>query len=131
MRSGDPRRRLAGPQFAARFELEKARQQRRYCDAFELWRKCADKRCHRERACWGDHSACLKRAIGVVPQQTQWQTRQDILAATPKNIGAPERAARQRMPCDFYAETTAQAVAEYLARFKTKPKPLSRGGMSG
>ena len=31
-----------------------------------------------------------------------WQTRQDILTATPRNIGAPERAARQCMPIDFY-----------------------------
>jgi hypothetical protein len=27
---------------------------------------------------------------------------QDILTATPRNIGAPERAARQCMPIDFY-----------------------------
>jgi hypothetical protein len=47
----------------------------------------------------------------------QWQARQQILAATPQNIGAPERAARQCMPSDLYIETTMQAVADYLARF--------------
>jgi hypothetical protein len=33
----------------------------------------------------------------------QWRARQDILDATPRNIGAPERAARQCMPRDLYA----------------------------
>jgi len=32
----------------------------------------------------------------------QRRARQDILEATPRNIGAPERAARQCMPIDFY-----------------------------
>jgi hypothetical protein len=125
------RRQLTGAEFAARFKAEKARQQRRYCDAFKLWRHCACKRCRRQRACRGDPNACLKRVFGVVPQQTQWQARQDILDATPRTIGAPERAARLCMPRDFYAETAAQAAASYLARFKTKPKALSRGGTSG
>jgi hypothetical protein len=38
-----------------------------------------------------------------VPQGVQWQTRQEILSVTPRNIGAPERVARQCMPIDFYA----------------------------
>ncbi len=109
------KRKLTGRQYAARFEAEKARQQRRYCDAFALWRQCPHERCHRDAACRGDENACLKRAVDVVPHATQWQARQDILAATPQNIGAPERAARQCMPRDFYTETTAQAVANYLA----------------
>jgi hypothetical protein len=37
----------------------------------------------------------------------QWQTRQNILLATPRNIGAPERAARQCMPLDFYLKGRA------------------------
>ena len=109
------RRKLTGAQFTARFEAEKARQQARYCDAFAHWRRCTNKPCRRARACRGDGHECLKRALGAVPHQMQWQARQDILAATPKNIGAPERAARQRMPRDFYVETTAQAAADYLA----------------
>ncbi len=125
------RRKLTGPAFGARFKAEKARQQRRYCDAFKLWRTCARKRCRRERACCGDQNACLARAFGVVPHRTQWQARQDVLDATPVNIGAPERAARLCMPRDFYAETIAQAVDAYLARFKTKPKALPPGGASG
>jgi len=122
--SQPPRRRqLTGPQFAARFAAEKARQQRRYCAAFALWRRCTQKICRRNAACRGDANACLKGALGALPHHAQWQARQDILAATPQNIGAPERAARQCMPLDFYRETTAQAVAQYLARFKKPSRP--------
>jgi hypothetical protein len=109
------KRKLTGPQFAARFDAEKALQKRRYCNAFALWRKCALKHCRREATCCGNQHACLKRALSAVPHPTQWQARQDILLATPFNIGAPERAARKCMPLDFYAQTTAMAVADYLA----------------
>jgi hypothetical protein len=37
-----------------------------------------------------------------VPHPEQWRSRQDILAATPRNIGALERAARQCMSRDLY-----------------------------
>ena len=90
--------------YAARFEAEKALQQKRYCDAFELWRSCARKDCRRHRRCCGNADACLGKALALdkVPHRRAWQTRQDILAATPRNIGAPQRAARQCMPLDFY-----------------------------
>jgi len=90
--------------YAARFEAEKALQQKRYCDAFELWRSCHFKRCLRNRRCCGDVNACLAKAVALdrVPHRQQWRTRQDILDATPSNIAAPERAARQCMPLDFY-----------------------------
>ena len=94
----------SGMKYAARFAAEKARQQKRYCDAFELWRSCEHKRCVRHRRCCGDADACLAKAVALdrVPHRLAWQTRRDILAATPRNIGAPERAARQCMPLDFY-----------------------------
>jgi len=61
-------------------------------------------------------------AYRQLPHRAQWQARQDILDATPANIGAPERAARQCMPYDlFMANTTADAVAQYLL-----PARLSR-----
>jgi len=90
--------------YAARFEAEKTLQQRRYCDAFELWRSCRFKRCMRNRHCCGDANACLAKAVALdrVPHRQQWRTRQEILEVTPFNIGAPERAARQCMPIDFY-----------------------------
>ena len=95
---------LSRLKYAERFAAEKALQQRRYCDAFALWRTCQHKLCRRKRGCGGDANDCLGRALAFdrVPQHVQWRTRQDILLATPINIGAPERAARQCMPRDFY-----------------------------
>ena len=113
---------LTGPQFAARFDVEKTRQQKRYCDVFALWRDCKQRRCRRDAACTGDANACLKRALATVLHHDQWQARQDILETTPANIGAPELMARQCMPRDFYAETTADSVAQYLKRHRSAPR---------
>jgi hypothetical protein len=107
-------------QFAARFAAEKARQQRRYCEAFRLWLTCRDRSCRRHRACKGDPAACLKRAVDVIPRETQWRARQAMLAATAASVGAPERAARQCMPRDFFEETTAAVVARYLTFYERK-----------
>jgi hypothetical protein len=89
-------------EYARRFAIEQALQLRRYCHAFALWRVCARKDCRRRRACCGDAKACLRRALGRVPRSEQTRARQDILDAMPRNIGAPERAARQCMPLDLY-----------------------------
>jgi hypothetical protein len=93
---------LAPAEYAARFAAEKTLQQRRYCDAFALWRACPRKSCRRHRTCGGDQNACLRPALDRQPRQAQWQARQDILDTTPRNIGAPELAARQCPPRDFY-----------------------------
>jgi hypothetical protein len=89
-------------EYALRFAREKARQQRRYCDAFELWRTCSRRACQRDGHCGGDADACLRRALDGLSHPQQWRARQDILDATPPNIGAPERAVRQCMPRDLY-----------------------------
>ena len=93
---------LSPVEYARRLAVEKALQQRRYCDAFALWQTCPRKACGRQRRCCGDAAGCLRRALDRVPHPLQWRARQDILAATPRNIGAPERAARQCMPRDLY-----------------------------
>jgi hypothetical protein len=93
---------LSGPDYAMRFAVEKLLLQKRYCNAFELWRTCRNKACRRHGACCGDAKACLKAALPRVPHDVQWRARQNILAATPHNIGAPERQARQCMPIDLY-----------------------------
>jgi hypothetical protein len=111
MRKPPGKRKLSKAQYAARFAAEKALQQRRYCDAFSQWRQCPLKRCRRNGACRGDQNLCLKRALDVVSHRTQWQARQNILIATPDNIGAPERAARQCMPRDFYEGPTGPPAA--------------------
>ena len=93
---------LKPPVHARRFAVEAAAQQRRYCNAFELWRRCRLKLCRRSRTCCGDQNVCLKQALDRVPRDVQLAARRRILRATPHNIGAPEREARQRMPRDFY-----------------------------
>ena len=97
-----PKPKLSSIEYARRLAVEKALQQRRYCDAFALWRSCPHKACRRQRRCCGEAAGCLRRALDRVPHPLQWRARQDILAATPRNIGAPERAARQCMPRDLY-----------------------------
>jgi hypothetical protein len=87
---------------ARRLAIEAELQAARYCNAFALWRRCRRTDCRRHRACGGDAHSCLKRALDRVPQPVQAQARRKILDATPHNIGAPEREARQRMPRDFF-----------------------------
>jgi hypothetical protein len=93
---------LSAVQHARRLAIEMELQQRRYCDAFALWRTCPRKACRRQRTCTGDADACLRGALERVPRPLQWQARDDILKSTPHNIGTPEREARQRMPRDLY-----------------------------
>jgi hypothetical protein len=77
LKAGFKRKLKADPvQHARRCAIEKISVQRRYCDAFALWRDCGRPDCRRQRSCRGDA----------------------MLAATPRNIGAPEREARQCMP---------------------------------
>lgn len=97
-----PKAKLSRVEYARRLAVEKALQQRRYCDAFALWQTCSLKACRRQQRCGGDAAGCLRRALDRVPHPLQWRARQDILEATPRNIGAPERAARQCMPRDLY-----------------------------
>ena len=97
-----PKPKLSAIEYARRLAVEKVLQQRRYCDAFALWRTCPRTGCRRRRRCGGEAAGCLRRALDRVPHPQQWRARQDILAATPRNIGAPERAARQCMPRDLY-----------------------------
>jgi hypothetical protein len=86
------------------FSFSQPRGDKRNCDAFALWRTCQHKLCRRRRRCGDDANDCLGRALAFdrVPHHVQWRTRQEILLATPLNIGAPERAARQCIPLDFY-----------------------------
>jgi hypothetical protein len=93
---------LTPEDYTARFDAEKAIMQRKYCDIFKFWRNCPFRRCRKARACTGDQKVCLKRGEPSIPRQRQWQARQQILAATPGNAGAPERMAREFLPMSFY-----------------------------
>ena len=92
------KRRCRNNQPFARFGIE----QRRFCNAFALWRTCRHKQCRRQGACRGDADVCLKRGLGRVPHDLQWRVRQAIIDKSPPNIGAPERKIRQLMPGDLY-----------------------------
>jgi hypothetical protein len=93
---------LPPAEFARRLAQEQVLQQRRYSDAFALWRDCRLKPCRRLGRCWGDATACVKRGVNSVPAAEQTRARARILDVTPANIGAPERQARRSMPRDFY-----------------------------
>jgi hypothetical protein len=108
-------RKLTPAQFGWRFAREKAAQQRRYCDAFALWQTCRMKPCRRLRACRGDPGFCLKSALKRLGHAAQYRVREAILTATPRNIGGPERAARQSMPYDLCKEPVEKATADYDA----------------
>ena len=103
LQAGFKRKPKAGPvEYARRFTLEKLALQRRYCDAFALWRSCRRPACRRKQSCRGEANICLKHALDRVPHDVQRRARQAIIAAMPRNIGAPERAAWLCMPADFY-----------------------------
>jgi hypothetical protein len=89
---------MTSEQYVARFNAEKARLTRDYCDMFKFWLHCAFRPCRKARRCVGDARACLKHRAAEVPRDAQWQARQQILASTPVNAGPPERTARECMP---------------------------------
>ena len=125
MRQTKPK--LTAARYAERFEAEVAVQQRRFCDAFDLWRTCAGKACRRDRACRGEVGPCLKRALDTVPREVQRRVREDILNATPKNIGGPERAVRLLVPRDFYDGSADRYVIGELKRLHKTGKVIQGG----
>ena len=104
------------PDWSARFAAERARLQLHYCNLFKFWRDCRDKRCRRHLRCCGNASECLKRRIGEIPRHAQFQARQAILVATPKNAGGAERTVRQFMPYDVITPDPLQVAAQFEAR---------------
>jgi len=93
-------------EFARRYGREAAAQQRRYCNAFALWRSCPKGRCRRARRCLGYVTDCLKRAFRTVHPRLHGQVRRELLQGVPRNISAPERKARGNLPEDFYERRT-------------------------
>jgi hypothetical protein len=103
---------LSEAEFARRYGREAAAQQRRYCNAFALWRTCPRKRCGRARRCLGYVTDCLKRAFRDVHPRLHGQVQRQLMQGVPRNINAAERKARQNLPEDFYAgRTSAPAKA--------------------
>ena len=89
---------LTREEFRARFEAEKVRVQRHYCDLFKFWRTCRSKPCRRLRVCTGDPNVCLRRCAVELPHRALFDARQALVAAMPSNCPAPEREARLTMP---------------------------------
>jgi hypothetical protein len=96
----------------ARFAAEAARLRRHYCNLFKFWRACRDKRCRRYVRCCGDSNECLKRRIDEIPRMEQFQARQAVMAATPKQAGPAERSVRQLMPYDVLAPEPAKGALD-------------------
>jgi hypothetical protein len=92
---------LTRREFRTRFEAEKVRVARRYCTLFRFWGNCRLKLCRRQRACAGEPLTCLTSSVDRIPRDNQFAARQLLLQATPRNIAAPERAARELMPNTF------------------------------
>ena len=91
-------RTVTAREYEARYRDEAKRLRRFYCTLFAFWKSCAFRRCRKARGCAGDALACLRRDEGFVSREKQFAARQEVLTMTPKNIGAPERLARQAMP---------------------------------
>ena len=92
---------LTHDEFRTRFEAEKAKVARGYCTLFRFWGNCRLKLCRRIRACAGEPLACLRSSVDRIPRDRQFAARQALLESTPRNIAAPERAARDLMPNTF------------------------------
>jgi hypothetical protein len=99
---------LTEAEFALAYGRAAAAQQRRYCDAFELWRDCRQSRCRRARRCLGYVTDCLKRAFHTVHPRRHVQVKQELLRNVPRNVSAPERKARHNLPEEFYAKRSAK-----------------------
>jgi hypothetical protein len=91
-------RAMSAREYEMRYRAEVKALRRHYCSVFAFWTWCGNKPCRRARACAGDALACLKRHGLELSNTEQFNARQKVLVATPRNIGAPERAARQTMP---------------------------------
>ncbi len=85
-------------EYETRYRAEVKALRRHYCSVFAFWTWCGHKPCRKARVCTGDALACLKRHGLELSNTEQFNARQKVLEATPRNIGAPERAARQTMP---------------------------------
>jgi hypothetical protein len=118
---------LTTARYAERFAVEKAVQQRRYCDAFEFWRQCARSECRREQACRGNPSRCLRRGLVEVPRELHHRARGRIVQAMPVNLGGPECLARQMFPLDFYDGSADRAVIAELKRLGKTGTVVARG----
>jgi hypothetical protein len=91
-------RNMSAREYETRYRAEVKALRRHYCSVFAFWTWCGHKPCRKARACAGNALACLQRNLMERSNEEQFLARKKVLEATPRNIGAPERAARQTMP---------------------------------
>jgi hypothetical protein len=60
--------------------------QRLYCDALELWRTCAGKKCRRHVRCMGEPGPCLRRRWAKVSRRRQREALAQVLAGGPHHV---------------------------------------------
>ena len=89
---------MSARDYERRYRAEVKALRQYYYSLFGFWKWCAHKPCRRVRACAGNALTCLKRNGLELSNDEQFRARQKVLEATPRNIGAPERMARQTMP---------------------------------
>ena len=123
-------------QYVMRFEVEMVRHQLRYCQHLGLWRHCPDARCRRHRICSSDGPKCMLWAHNNLTEDELCLAHRDILAALPKNIGAPECAAQNLGPRSLITTTSAgDAFVEYLrdhkGRWRTQQSAVSAKAKKG
>ena len=91
-------RAMSAREYETRYRAEVKALRRHYCSVFAFWTWCGHKPCRRARVCAGNALSCLQRNLMERSNEEQFLARKKVLEATPHNIGAPERAARQTMP---------------------------------
>lgn len=92
---------LTPKEWQARFDAAKKAAQREYCNIFKFWRACRYKPCRKTKACSGDAFACLTRRIDEIPYELKYQTRDQIVAATPADADSATDTARRFAPHHF------------------------------
>jgi hypothetical protein len=117
---------LAQEEYRARYDAEKRAVERHYCTQFAFWRDCRTKSCRRAHACKGDAHACLKQSAGQIPRDRQFAARQVLLQSTPRNLAAPERAAREIFPNTFADASAAFRAADMPAGWTGRGRKRKR-----
>ena len=118
---------LTREEFRARFHVEKGNVQRHYCTLFGFWRTCRQNLCRRARGCRGNSDQCLKQSADRVDRHERFVARQKLLQATPRNLAAPERAARDIMAGDSWNLRATDIPRGWTRAGKRRPSRNRRG----
>lgn len=101
-------------------EWDRARQEnyRYVCNGFHFWRVCAEKSCHRRKACMGDTEACFERRWPWVHEGDKIFFRAGIKARVAGlSVDEACRVAEEEVArsADHIARVHAERIAEFRA----------------